>query len=427
MTDDAIITALAAAQNTDADITLLREAISCESVTGNETNFVKFLLPTMTDMGLNPGSGDFLPGRPNTWGSSVSGGSGKNLMFVGHTDTVHVRGWAENWVGHPQEDPFSAPQIDGEIWGRGACDLKAGICASLAAMRLLNLAGIELAGDVSFAFIGDEESGEPGTGVSAGAKDLVKRVETGQIAKPDFAVYVEPTKLDVYTAQIGFFIADIKVTGKSAYFGTPQAGVDALKATHSILSAIWKHAETLAQAPEHPLVGGSDILVTAINGGGYIAVPGECRLSLISKLRPGEDLDDAVAAFEVAVKTAEIEEGITVAISYPAGRDHEFGGSPVEIDPDHPGATTLAGAIKGTFGRRGAISGAPYWSENPFIINEIGCPAIYCGPGDISVAHTFHERVNVQEYLAAIRAFAVFMVRYCGTKNDPTTSTGGNQ
>lgn len=408
---------LATAQAADADIALLQRALGRESVTGNEANFADLLVSEMSDLGLDPASEDFQPGRPNVWGQKLGQGEGPNLMFVGHTDTVHVRGWTEHWAGQAQENPFSAPLIDGEVWGRGACDLKGGICAALAAVRLLGKAGIRLKGNVSFAFIGDEESGEPGTGVSAGAADLVKRIRSGQIGRPDFAVYVEPTQLNVYTAQIGFFIADISISGKSAYFGTPEKGVDALKATHQVLSAIWRHEADLSQGPKHDLVGASNILVTEIKGGGYIAVPGECGLSLIRKLRPGEDLDDAVRAFEEAIASADLQDGINVEIAYPAGRDHPLGGSPVEIDHDNPDALTLAACVEETFGRRGKIAGAPYWSENPFLVNEIGCPAVYCAPGDISVAHTFEERINVAEYLAAIRAFALFLARYCGTIN----------
>lgn len=406
---------LLAAQDAEADVALLQRALRCESVTGNEAKFAKLLMGEMGDLGLDPGCEEFLPGRPNVWGQKTGSGAGPTLMFVGHTDTVHVRGWSENWAGTAREDPFSAPVIEGEVWGRGACDLKGGICAALAAARLLGKAGVRLRGNLSFAFIGDEESGEPGTGVSAGAADLVRRVEAGQIARPDFAVYVEPTRLDVYTAQIGFFIADLTVTGKSAYFGTPEKGVDALKATHQVLSAIWQHEEALSRGPSHDLVGASNILVTEIRGGGYIAVPGDCGLSLIRKLRPGEDLDDAVRAFETAVSSAALPDGITVDISYPAGRDHPLGGSPVEIDPANPDALALGACVQEVLGKGGAIGGAPYWSESPFLVNLIGCPAVYCAPGDISVAHTFEERIDIREYLAAIRAFALFMARYCGT------------
>lgn len=410
---------LLAAQDGDADLKLLQDAIAIDSVTGNETAFATFLEDRMTDLGLHTGSGEFLPGRLNVWGETCEpSATGDRLLIVGHTDTVHVRGWEETWKGAPQESPFGGALIDGEIWGRGACDLKGGICAALGGLRLLQKAGLRLSGGLSFAFIGDEESGEPGTGVSAGAHDLVKRVKAGTIAKPDFAVYVEPTKLDVYTAQIGFFIADISVTGKSAYFGTPELGTDALKATHAVLERIWAHEADLANGPSHDLVGTSSILVTHISGGGYIAVPGECKLSLIRKLRPGESLDEAVTAFEAAVRSAPVAGGISIAIDYPAGRDHRYGGSPVEIDREAPAALLLSNCVSeataGTQVSGGTLGGAPYWSEMPFLVNKIGCPAVYCAPGDIGVAHTFEERIGTEGYLAAVRAFALFMARYCG-------------
>ena len=414
MNTDAIINRLEQAQNPEADIALLRRAINCESITGNETGYAELLREEMKEFGLDTGSAEFLPGRLNVWGRLTGTAPGPALVFVGHTDTVHVRGWKEQWQGLQQENPFSAELIDGEIWGRGSCDLKGGICASLASIRLLELAGFQLGGSVSFAFVGDEESGEPGTGRSAGAKKLAGLVESGEIPKPDFAIYVEPTNLDVCTAQIGFFIAEISVRGKSAYFGKPELGADALKAAHSVLSAIWCHEKELAAGPKHELVGASSILVTGINGGGYIAVPGECRMSLIRKLRPGEDVDTAVAMFEAALRTVPEQAGISIEVSYPSGRDHPLGGSPAEIRPDEPAALLLSSAINDVSGNSGSIGGAPYWSESPFLINEVGCPTVYCAPGDISVAHTVHERIDVRQYLSAIRSFALFSLRYCG-------------
>ncbi|WP_319532681.1 M20/M25/M40 family metallo-hydrolase [uncultured Cohaesibacter sp.] len=406
------------AQDPEADIALLRAALSIESITGNETGFARFLGQEMQKLGLSVGQGEFLEGRENVWGSKDGDPNAPHLMFVGHTDTVHVRGWEDHWPGDARSNPFGAVEVDGNIWARGACDLKGGICAALAACRLLQKAGIELAGKLSFAFIGDEESGEEGTGVSAGAKDMVSRVQSGEIGKPDFAIYVEPTNLDVYTAQIGFFIADIRITGKTAYFGRPELGVDALKATHRILDCVWQHEAELNAGPSHDLVGASSILVTSIEGGGYIAVPGECKLSLIRKLRPGESLDDAVAAFEAVIKSAALDEAIKVQIDYPAGRDHPFGGSPVEISPDNDAVQMLSRTISDLSPSGGAIAGAPYWSEMPFLVDQIGCPTVYCAPGDISVAHTAEERINIAEYLAAIRSFAHFAVQYCGVRSD---------
>lgn len=59
---------LLATQDRDADIDLLRGALSIDSVTGNETGFATFLKSQMETLGLETGSGEFLPGRLNVWG-----------------------------------------------------------------------------------------------------------------------------------------------------------------------------------------------------------------------------------------------------------------------------------------------------------------------------------------------------------------------
>lgn len=357
---------------------------------------------------------EFLPGRPNVWGARKGVGQGKRLLFIGHTDTVHVDGWREHWAGTEREDPFGAPIVDGAVWGRGAGDLKAGICASLAALALLDKSGIRLAGDVAFAFVDDEESGQPGTGVSAGIKDFVGRMDADDIARPDFVIYVEPTRLSVYPAQIGFFIADITIRGKSAYFGVPELGKDALRAGHAAMTALWKHSDEVAARAEHKLIGHGFLLITGLAGGGYIAVPERCTLSLIRKLLPGESLDTAAAEIEAAVRAAITDPEIAVEFAYPAGRDHPLGGTAAEIDETAAEVAMLSEAMARAMSGRGVIEGAPFWSEQPFFVNRLGIPAVYCAPGDIRNCHTFEEHVDVEEYLAGIVGFADFMARYCG-------------
>ena len=53
-------------------------------------------------------------------------------------------------------DPFSAEIADGELWGRGACDMKGGVAASVAA-ALRFIARGTFAGSISFLLTGDEE------------------------------------------------------------------------------------------------------------------------------------------------------------------------------------------------------------------------------------------------------------------------------
>ena len=397
-----------------AALSLLRKAVSIESITGNEATFARTLGDQMTARGFQTDSAEFLPGRPNVWGRRSGKGEGPHLLVTGHTDTVRVDCWQEKWAGTDRENPFGAAEVDGAIWGRGVTDLKGGICAAIAAVDVLSAAGIELAGDISFAFIGDEESGEEGTGVSAGIDHYTNMIAKGDIPKPDFAVYVEPTGLSVYAAQIGFFIADVTVTGQSAYFGRPELGVDALKATHAILASVWAHEENLRARPPHPMTGPSGLLVTGITAGGLIAVPGACTFSVIGSLQPGEDLHDRTEAFESAVRAADLEDGIAIDITYPAGRDQPRGGSATETDPLLDPVKKLQSAIKEFDPERGDISGAPYWSESPYLIERLGIPAVYCAAGDIACCHTTDENLNIEEYLTAIRAFALFMATYCG-------------
>ena len=406
---------LAAALDRDAALKLFRGAIGRQSITGNEANFVAYLEAEMRRRNIGGiETADFLPGRANIWGERKGAGGGPRLLFTGHTDTVHVDGWREHWRGTEREDPFAAPVIDGAVWGRGAGDLKAGISASLAALSLLDRAGIKLKGDVAYAFVGDEESGQPGTGVSAGIADYVGRVAAGTIAKPDFTIYVEPTRLAVYPAQMGFFIADVTITGKSAYFGVPELGKDALKAAHAVMAALWQHSEAIAARGEHDLVGRAFLLITGVTGGGFIAVPEHCTLSLIHKLLPGASLDAAAAELETVIRGAIADPEISVGIAYPAGRDHRVGGSGTEIDRNRPEVRLLSDVVASTMPGRGSIEGAPFWSEAPFFINALDCPAVYCAPGDIRNCHTFEEHVDLEEYYAGIVAFARFIARYCG-------------
>lgn len=422
MQNNEFIKMLQAKQDDQEQIRLLQRAVAKNSITGNEANFVDLLSNEMNKRKLNPKQSDFLPGRPNIWGERSGSGGGPRLLFVGHTDTVHVEGWNEAWQGTTREDPFAGAIVDGAIWGRGVADLKGGICASLAALDLLDQAGITLKGDIAYAFVGDEESGEPGTGVSAGISHWTDQVLKGNASKPDFAIYVEPTNLSVYTANIGFFIADVTVTGKSAYFGRPDLGVDALKATHKIITSVWHYAAQLESLPAHELTGQSSILITAINSGGSIAVPGECKFSLIGTLRPGDKMNDVVSGLEAAINTTDLKDGINVSIAYTAGRDHKKGGTPVEVPIDNNDVQLLLDSVNNVVPQKARIGGAPYWSESTYLINKLNCPTVYCAPGDISVCHTTHEHINIEEYLAAVRAYALFIAQYCGytTSVEPT-------
>jgi acetylornithine deacetylase len=393
----------------DHALALLRRAITTPSVTGNEAAFAALLKDELVAIGAGDvTTRDFAPGRPNVWGRRKGRRDADTVLLIGHTDTVHVRGWSERWAGTERENPFSGALVDGAVWGRGASDLKAGLCATLEAVRTLDLAGMPIDPTLIFAFVGDEESGEPGSGVSGGARAFSQLIAKGELPKPDMAIYVEPSMLDVYVAHMGFFLCDIKVIGKSAYFGVPELGVDALKGAHSVLAAIWRFSDELRAGATHPLVGPGFVLPTGVQGGGYIAVPGECTISLIAKIPPGGDLDAVRRGLEAAAPSALTDPRMELEFSYPTFRDHPIGGQPFETAPDGARVARLVSAVRAVRPERGNIEAAPYWSELPFFAT-LGIPGVYFAPGDIRICHTPEERVVLQDYYDGILALAVFL------------------
>ena len=407
-----------AAVDQDGAIALLRRVVGTPSVTGGEGQVAKVIADELRAVGVGGvKTAEFLPGRGNVWGVRRGTGNGRSLMLTGHIDTVHVRGWSERWKGTERESPFAAPIVDGQFWGRGIGDMKGGICAQIAALAVLGKCELLPKGDIACVYNGDEESGEPNSGVSAGIKAIVPLVKSGEIPRTDFAICAEPTRLNVVVAQAGFFIADLTISGKTVYFATPEEGVDALRATHSVLSAIWKYSEELEKRPSHKLVGRGFLLVTEISGGGYIAVPGQCKLSLIGKIPPGEDMDAIRREFENAVHSAPVEAGIAVDIHYSAERDHAIGGTPYELPSEIDAAKALCEAAAIALPGRGEIEGLPAWGEAPILSRAMGIPTVYCGPGNIMNCHTLEERTSVGEYFAAIETYALFIARFCGVED----------
>ncbi len=410
-------TRAAEAVDGEAVVELVREAVRIPSVTPNEEDFARWAWRqmAMSDAFDSAELFECEPGRPNVCGTAGDG-AGRSLLLAGHLDTVAIEDWRQHWRGTDREDPFGAQMIDGEIWGRGVADQKAGICATIEAVRALGRAGLRPAGRVSTLFVCDEESGQPGSGVSAGMRAAVEG-RAGPRPDADFAIYTEPTTSAIYTAQMGFLIADITYTGVSAYFGRPELGVDALRAGHVLLGRLWEHSDDLsASVLAHELLGEAFLLVTSVNSGGNIAVPGRFELSLIRKILPGESLDAAAAGIRTIAEEVAGENRVECTVEFSAPRDHRFGGTPDEVAADHPGVAALARSIESVTGEPARVEGAPYWSEKPFL-RDLGIPGVYFAPGDISDCHTPFERLAIDELVTATRTLAHFIAQWCGVQD----------
>jgi len=116
------------------------------------------------------------PARPNVV-ARLKGGDGPSLAFLSHTDTV---------LADPAEwdrDPWSGDLVDGEVWGRGALDMKSQVAASAVAFASLKREGFEPAGELIFLTVADEEVGQ---GVGWGLRWLVK--EHPEAVRCDYAI-----------------------------------------------------------------------------------------------------------------------------------------------------------------------------------------------------------------------------------------------
>jgi acetylornithine deacetylase/succinyl-diaminopimelate desuccinylase-like protein len=119
---------------------------------GNETQAAELLRDYLAGSGIEAELYARVPERANLV-ARIKGGDGPSLAFLCHTDTV---------LADPAEwdrDPWSGDLVDGEVWGRGALDMKDQVAASAVAFASLAREGLEPSGDLIFIATADEEVG----------------------------------------------------------------------------------------------------------------------------------------------------------------------------------------------------------------------------------------------------------------------------
>jgi len=135
---------------------LLQRLIRLDTVNppGNETLAAELLRDYLAESGVAAELYAKVPERANLVARIPGRGEGSRLLLLSHTDTVLAD--AAEW----QLDPWSGELRDGEIWGRGALDMKGQVAANAVAIASLAREGFEPSGDLIFAATADEEVGE---------------------------------------------------------------------------------------------------------------------------------------------------------------------------------------------------------------------------------------------------------------------------
>ncbi len=333
-------------------------------------------------------------------GASAGEGS-PALVLQAHLDVVPP-GDPENWLG---SEPFSAEIRDGSMYGRGACDMKAGAAANLSVLRTLQAAGVRLERPLAVhSVVGEEDGG-------LGAFATLRRGHRG-----DAAVITEPTSAQIITATAGALTFRIEVSGRSAHGSMRLEGVSAFEAFLPIHRALMQFEADRNRGHDHVFTASIPYALSfgMIQAGEWSSnVPDR----LVAEGRFGVQLDEdprlARARFEdvvteVAVKDPWLRENRPV-VTWPGG---QFASG--AIDHDHPLIEETIAAVVAVGGPRPPLVAGVYGSDLRLYTGIGGIPTLHYGPGSISQAHSPLEHVPLDELVTVAQSLTVLTMRRCG-------------
>ncbi len=342
----------------------LARLVAIPSVTGSEMPCILYLEHVLAEMGLEPHRQPVDERRCNL---VVPARARPALLLTAHVDTVPD-------FGHP--DLFTPRLEAGWLAGRGAADVKGGIVAILAAIRLALLRDTSL-DHVALAFTVDEEQGGLGSEVLASSLTA------------DAAIVMEPTQLRICICEAGSVEAEFLVTGFACHGSEFEQGTNAIEKAISLIHELDRRMRTRRY---HPLLGKAGYNLMHIAGGSSaLVVPDECRVRLDVRLFPRDDPEQVVSTLQqIAVM---LDARMTV---------HDIS-EPFELSPEAPIAQLLSGAFEEASQTRAEFAGMKSWTDAEPLVRH-GIPAVVFGPGDLAHAHTNRERVRLADVVNAARA-----------------------
>jgi succinyl-diaminopimelate desuccinylase len=386
---------LAALVDRDRLIRRLEALVRAESENppGRELEAARLVAGYCKELGLEVAEYECEADRPSIVARWV-GGDGPVLGYCSHIDVVPA-GDRGLW----EHDAFEAVIADGRLHGRGSADAKGPVAAAVEAVAILRAAGVELAGTLELELVSDEET--------MGFKGAGYLVEQGLIA-PDIAIVGEPTSLRVVRAQRGATWLRIVTRGVAGHGSAPERGVSAIRHMAEIVLRL---EETLPDV-SHDILGGPSISVGTIQGGRKInIVPAECVVEVDRRTVPGESERSVLVGIEAAIELARGRFPDIDATVEPI-----FSAEPFETPQDARVVAELKGAVSETLGRDAEMMGFRGASDARFLF-EAGAEVVVCGPGDIALAHTSRESIELIELERAAIAYALAFARLLAPSN----------
>lgn len=351
-----------------------------------------------------PGDSEKYP-RTNVIGHFDGPRPGPCIHFNSHLDVVEV---GANWT----VDPFAGVVKDGRVYGRGSCDMKGGMAASIIATECLIDRIPNWAGSIEISGTADEESG--------GYGGVAFMAERGYFSRPrvDHVIIPEPLNVDrVCIGHRGVWWAEIETLGRIAHGSMPFLGDCAVRHMGALLERMErdlfpKLKEKTTRMPVVPEGARESTLninsmhagQLEITGTGFPAacVPDSARMIIDRRFLIEEEL------VEVKREIRELLEELSAERPEFRYRMRDlFEVNPVLIDQNEPVAKVTARAIADVLGREAQFVCSPGTYDQKHV-DRIGKlkNCIAYGPGIVDLAHQPDEYVVIDDMLAAAKVMA---------------------
>ncbi|QNO15758.1 M20/M25/M40 family metallo-hydrolase [Alkalicella caledoniensis] len=361
------------------------ELIRVKSVSGNEQALADYLAKCLKDLGLEVKYTYYENSKnsPSIY-SVLKGqglGEGPTLLLTGHMDTVDV---ASGW----NTDPFT-PTIEGDkVYGLGACDMKGGLASIIETLRYIKENNVKLQGDITVAFVSDEEVQSRGT----------YNLLTEHGLKADMAIMAECRFTDAAVGFRGRYSINVSVKGKTGHASRyPNVGENAVISASKLAIAI-EQLPTLV----HPKIGEGTWCIRHIEGGikNTLSVPDKCDLLVDRYVVPGESFDTCRDQILNAAKSIGLQGKVEVTLVHrPLPYMESF-----VIDENLPIVKSVVKNFRNVTGKEIELSYDKSVCDSNFLVTIGNIPTITFGPSGKNL-HQSNEFGLISEILDCTKIY----------------------